>query len=324
MWIVNIKATLMEYLSSIASGLVGKPINDFQPDKQVFHGDLNLIEFSTCHYKLRGTFDQHYWASIPYVFEQECRLGSAILRYAISKYTLDLPLYLWHIGAAEATLTRTISDLGLGIVASLANSGSSANKESFLKFGHPKYAYLHIGSYQDISIDTVKEFYCDFSTGFDIVIEDTTFQMESPDRLSQIKSVIEKMKDDGILILTEKFVGDEYDYWEAIKDTEFKARYFSAESIENKQLNVLSKMENNQVSILEISEITSVLFSAGLCFWNSGNFYSVAVSNKKENLIRFISMLTSPCIPDHFTRSREIIPLFGLVEGELTYSTNNY
>lgn len=313
----------MEYFSSIASGLVGKPMNDLQPNEQLFHRNLDLIRFSTCHYSLRGTFDRHYWTSIPYVFEQECRLGSGILGYAISRYTLDNPLKLWHLGAAEATLTRSISDLGAGIVISFANTGSSENKESFLKFGDPKYAYLYIGSYQDVSIDLLEEFYKGFSNGFDIVIEDTTFQMKSRDRLSQIKTVMEKMKDDGILILTEKFVGDNYNYWELIKDSEFKARYFSTESIKNKRINVLSKMLNNQVSILEISEITSVLFSAGLIFWNSGNFYSIAVSNNVQNLVRFISMLTPPCIPDYFTRHKEIIPLFGLVKGQLAYSTSD-
>ncbi|MDP3982979.1 MAG: hypothetical protein Q8Q65_02800, partial [bacterium] len=78
----NTKDINMEYFSSIASGSVGKPIKNIQPDKKLFHRDLDLIHFSTCHYKLQGTFDRHYWASIPYVFEQECRLGAGLLKYA--------------------------------------------------------------------------------------------------------------------------------------------------------------------------------------------------------------------------------------------------
>jgi len=309
----------MGYFSSIASGLVDKPINNVQPDDQLFHGNLDLINFSKCHYRLQGTFDKHYWASIPYTFEQECRLGTSLLKYALLNNNLDSPLTLWCLGMAEATLARSLSELGLGIIVGFANTGTPENKASFLAHGHPKHAHLYVGSYQKVNSDLLMEFSNIFLNGFDVIIEDTTFQMRELDRFTQIKIVKENLKNDGILILTEKFIGVGYDYWEGIKDNDFKSRYFSIESIENKHSNVLSKIIKNQVTISEISKITSLLFSSGVIFWNSGNFYSVAVSNNKKKLIEFIATLTPPCIPSHFTRNSVITPLFGVARNELVY-----
>jgi hypothetical protein len=313
----------MEYFSSIASGLENKPIKDVQPDEHLFQGNNNLIKFSKCHFRLQGTFDRHYWASIPYSFEQECRLGVSLLRYASLNKTSHNPLTLWCLGGAEGTLARSLSELGGGIINGFVNTGSSENRESFLAHGEPKYAHLYIGSYENVSSDLIGRFSNVFLNGFDIIIEDTAFQMKNADRLSQIKTVLKNLKDDGILILTEKFIGDDYDHWETIKDRDFKSHHFSAESMEAKHVNVLSKMIENQVSIDQISEIASSLFSAGLVFWNSGNFYSIALSNNAKNLTDFISLLPPPCIPTYFTRSKEIVPIFGIKEDQLTYSIQN-
>jgi lysyl-tRNA synthetase class 2 len=297
-------------LSSIASGLTGQPTNNVQLSEDLFRKEMDLINFSKCHAALVGTFDRHYWASIPYVFEEECRLGVGIMKYASLKHTTTNPLTLWCLGMAEATLARTLSELGKGAIVSFANTGSEANEKSFLAHGQPRHAYLHIGFYQDVTKSLIQKYNNVFSDGFDIIIEDTTFQMLGRDRLSQIKQVKKNLKNNGILILTEKFNGDDYDYWETLKDRDFKSFYFSQESIESKRQYVLSEMKKNQVSIPELADICSGLFEAGSIFWNSGNFYSIALSNSSENLARFIAALPDTCIPNRFSRNTDIVAFF--------------
>ena len=63
-----------------------------------------------------------------------------------------------------------------------------------------------------------------FNQGFDIIIEDTTFQMYSPNRSGQINHVKRPLNNDGIFIFTEKHSSehDEYQKREIQKDYSFK------------------------------------------------------------------------------------------------------
>lgn len=309
--------TKIRYFEGVAAGIIDAPKTNVTPDFLLFKEDCSTTEFAKCHYDLKGVFDKHYWASIPYALEQECRLGAGLLRFAL-KYK---PLTLWCMNMAEATLSRSLSKLGRGRVVSLANTTNAINEHSFYAHGNPAHAYLKILSDNTIieQLDNITPNI--FINGFDVIIEDTSFQMKSSDRSSQIYNAKKALRRNGILIMTEKFLGDDYLYWENKKDVCFKTRFFSKSEIENKQIQVLEKMVNNQVSILDIKQAASKLFSYGVIFWNSGNFYSIAVCDDESVLSEFISTMIPPCIPQEFTRGDELLLLFGLNKINLSYRT---
>lgn len=295
-------------LSKIASGDEGKPNRNFAPDQSILEKNANLQTFADTHYKLRGTFDEHYWASIPYVFEQECRLGSGLLTYATHFHSKEGPLLMWHIGAAEGTLTRSLTHLGEGRIVSIADTGSEANRTSFLKHGTPRFAHLFVGHHTDITKDTLAQFDTRFCNGFDVIIEDTCFQMLGNNRAQQIKHVANFLSNSGILILTEKCNTPDYDHWEHVKDSHFKRRFFDETLIEEKKANIVDEMKQNQVSISELQDIARLQFKEVTIFWNSCNFYSIACSNSREHMEVFLDAVGTSVTPDEFIQQEETLP----------------
>jgi hypothetical protein len=81
-----------------------------------------------------------------------------------------------------------------------------------------------------------------FASGFNIIVEDTTFQMYSPIREEQVGFVVQSLKEDGIFIFVEKFRHadiHEYERRELQKDYGFKARYFSSSEVVAKEKDVI-------------------------------------------------------------------------------------
>lgn len=70
------------------------------------------IIFSKLLLRNSGVFVKHYFASIPYSLEEECRLGATILTIA-KKY--NSPLNIFLLGMAEGAMARTISQFSDGI-----------------------------------------------------------------------------------------------------------------------------------------------------------------------------------------------------------------
>ncbi len=124
--------------------------------------------------------------------------------------------------------------------------------------------------------------------------------MYSPNRLKQIEFVTHHLKEGGIFVFVEKFRAiEENDYQrrEYQKDYGFKARYFPQDEIEKKKTAVLKTMFNNEVTLAEMSRAVRAQFDHCVMTWNSGNFYSLAASNSKENLDLYVSQMAAPAIP---------------------------
>src|SRR5688572_8224439 len=74
---------LAAFFETTASGQGGAPdLAQPQLDMSLLDFDLEVSVFSDTHRRLWGPFDSHYFASIPYRLEEECRLGAAILSFA--------------------------------------------------------------------------------------------------------------------------------------------------------------------------------------------------------------------------------------------------
>lgn len=139
--------------------------------------------------------------------------------------------------------------------------------------------------------------------------------MYSKNRYEQIYYVKDKLVEDGVFIFVEKFKIDsaeEYIKREWQKDILFKSNYFSTDQIESKKLDVLSVMNNFEVSLPDFIKSLSKIFKHSVMTWNSGNFYTIMASNSQRSLIELVSNLKPLCIPSIFCYENLPKILFGL------------
>jgi hypothetical protein len=296
---------LAPFFSATAAGRSGMPWRRPDVDRRLLPRDPLVKRFIALHERRQGPFDQHYLSSIPYRFEEECRLGCAILRYASDRSD---PISLYSLGTAEGTMARTISELADGLVETLSCSPNVENERSFFAHGTPPHASFFCGPFHHLTPSAFieSEALRHFQAGFDIIMEDTTFQMYSPNRKKQIAFVAQNLKPDGILLLVEKFRhGDDSEYKrrEDQKDFGFKARYFSTVQILAKEEEVLTQMNENEVTLEEITAVLRDVFLECFVTWNSGNFYTLAASNSPNNLKRLVSKMGRPALPAEYTYS---------------------
>ncbi|NTF63371.1 class I SAM-dependent methyltransferase [Agrobacterium rhizogenes] len=308
---------LSSFFAATAAGRAGRPIREPQVDKRLLKGDDLLDSFVSLHERRRGPFDQHYHSSIPYRLEEECRLGYAILKYSEG---LAGALNLYSLGTAEGTMARTISELADGRIESLSCSPNIENQQSFLAYGNPPHASFFLGPFHHLTqaLRHSRQDLIKFSSGFDIIFEDTTFQMYSPNRLDQIGFVSQHLKEDGLLLLVEKFQNpdiQEYQRREDQKDHGFKARYFSHADIVAKEAAVLTIMNQNEVTLADMGAAVKPYFRHCYITWNSGNFYSLVASNSLPNIERFISGLIEPAIPGEYVYGPLPRSLFSSIGG---------
>jgi hypothetical protein len=202
-------------------------------------------------------------------------------------------------------MARTVSELGGGDIETLCCSPNVENRQSFYAYGNPVHATFFLGPFHRLTRERMG--HCEtlqqFRAGFDIILEDTTFQMYSPNRRDQVGFVAQHLKPDGIFLFVEKFRHDddaEYQRREQQKNRDFKALYFSGDEILTKQATVLSRMHDNEVTLAAMGQVLARDF--GHCFvtWNSGNFYTLAASRSAENIQAFLRCLRSPALPTTF------------------------
>jgi len=301
--------SLFGAFDKIASGKSGAPVyGHVAADAALFAGRCDIQAFHDTYLQFSGTFNAHFLASIPYVLEEECRLGAAVARYLTDLARTEGRLTtLQTIGNAEAVIARTIVARSGGAVNSLSNSPTKANHLEFLR-NRPPGSYFFHGPFFDLNTRLYARDHGapQFEQPFDIVYEDTTFQMYGPDRDYQVPFVLKNLRQDGIFVCLEKCRlkdEDEYIRREMQKDLEFKRKYFMAEQIK-KKAQILNEMENGQVYLEHlVAAIVQHLPHVELT-WNSGNFYMLAASASRAALDRFVAHLGPPCIPDEFSPER--------------------
>jgi hypothetical protein len=298
---------LAGFFSETAAGKSGVPVRKPVIDTRLLPDDALLHRLIELHSRRQGNFDQHYHGSIPYRLEEECRMAHALLRYAQLGFS-DVSLY--SLGTAEGTMARTLSELSRGKIQSLSCSPNEENYRCFVAFGEPSHAHFFLGPFHRLTKDYLRsEKQLErFSTGFDFILEDTTFQMYSPNRRKQIEFVADHLKEDGILLFVEKFrAADPRDYEgrESQKDFGFKTRYFGLEEIQRKSKLVLSTMHDCEVTLEEMANAVYAFFRYCVVTWSSGNFYGLAASNSKENLRRYLSLMVHPAIPAEYVYEPE-------------------
>jgi len=296
---------------SLAGGRSGKPaIDEVIPDSSLFKGRVGIKEFYARYRYYSGTFNLHFLSSIPYILEEECRLGAALVQYLLSEIrSLNRTAKIQTVGNAEGVIARTIADLGDGRIATLTNSPTEANKHEFFR-RHVKNSFFYLGPFFEITKDMIagSESLNEFSQGFDVIYEDTTFQMYGPDREEQIAFVLQNLRKDGVFICLEKCLHTsrkEYSARECQKDSVFKKKYYSQQQLANKET-ILQAMFAGQVLLSELNDAIKKNLKHTKLVWNSGNFYIIVASDKVDKLESFVSLLGPACINPEFVF--EIIP----------------
>lgn len=267
------------------------------------HKEILLHEniYSNC----LGIFFRHAIASIPYLSEEILRTNLAIRKYAVwKKHDIKNPLTYWETSSADGTRARTLGNFSKGIIVTLTDSPNFGNEYAFNKSCLHSYSYFYRGAFIDICPEylkkqTISNF---FKDGFDIIWENTTFQMYGKNRYEQTYYISKSLKNDGIVLFLEKMSNKDlnlYSKMEKIKD-EFKSDFFVQEQIENKKTDILKTMENGQVTLEKFVNEVSKVFKYGYCIWNSSNFYEIAASNSKKNIEYFIGCLDECFVPNEF------------------------
>ena len=70
-----------DFFEKTALGELGEPNNTYLGDINLFKNDEKMSSFYLNHRKLQGQFDKHFYSSIPFILEEECRVGSALKDY---------------------------------------------------------------------------------------------------------------------------------------------------------------------------------------------------------------------------------------------------
>ncbi|MGN6448448.1 MAG: class I SAM-dependent methyltransferase [Brucella intermedia] len=297
---------MFSFFSATASGRSGAPKKNPAVDPRLLQFDNRLSRFAKIQQSLWGNFDPHYFSSIPYRLEEEIRLGDALLEYGISKAQVrGGPVGYYVLGAAEGTFARTLSSMATGSILTLSCSPNEENEESFYRRGRPQYSTFFLGPFHRLtssflSTDAILK---PLAGKFDVILEDTTFQMYSSNRSAQIEFVKQYLRDDGIFLFVEKHTQpnqEEYLRRELQKDYGYKARYFSSADIDKKREAILQRMNLNEVSLENMAFAIGEHFSHACITWNSGNFYTIAASNDADNLHALVGNMCEPCIPNEY------------------------
>ncbi|NET15168.1 MAG: class I SAM-dependent methyltransferase [Okeania sp. SIO1H6] len=298
--------SLLKHFENIAAGISQAPTQSIYATSDFLSKSNEYREYHTVFQRNIGTFYKHLCASIPFFIEEQCRIGVALQRLAKHRLKDEKnPFTYYETSSADGTNARTLAEYSQGMIRTLTDSPNPANGENFHKLCQHSYSDFYIGPFVDITPEYIsaRNDRPDLKYGFDVIYENTTFQMYHPNRKAQIAYVKRVLKSDGLMIFCEKLINpvrDEYERREHLKDNLFKAYYFTKADIDQKVSQILEEMEQCQVTLDELVDAISYHFKYAYMIWNSTNFYELVASNDQSNLQKFISFLGEHYVPAPF------------------------
>lgn len=311
--------SLLDKFGKIVTAESGQPHCHPVLDENLLQHDAIALAFSKIRQSCAGAFNYHYVASLPYILEEQCRFGAGLLLYSIKKAKVSNDtLKVYTLGDASGVMARALTEISKGNIHTLTCSPNQENQDHFYSKNTRPEAYFFYGPFFNVTPDLlINNKQSPFHGGFDVIVEDTTFQMYSAERLEPIFLACRNLKDDGIFVMLEKVKHEELEEYlrrEHQKDAQFKKRYFTDEQIEAKKSSILKTMQSQEATLNELIAALRPRFKCALIIWNSGNFYTIAASNSVTNLTLFVESLTAPAIPKEYCY--EILPriLFGSFE----------
>lgn len=316
--------TLSSRFAGLASGTSGQPHTRVQLDPALLGHDAQALAFAAAHRERAGTFNAHFIASIPYILEEQCRFGAALWRYGVElERRYGRPANVYTLGDAAGVTARALTQVANGSIHTLTCSPTKENRGEFFARGAPEGAAFFLGPFFEVTPTALLEAgIIGFDQNFDVLVEDTTFQMYGPERYEPIALARRNLRDDGIFVLIEKIRHEdqqEYLRRERQKDEDFKARYFDISQISEKRSTILDHMQKMEASVEELTHALQRHFSAAVITWNSGNFYTIAASSNVANLSRFVCGMLPPAIPAEFCYEPLPKILFGMEAAKIAF-----
>lgn len=300
-----------DFFEKTASGMSGAPdLGNPEPDMGLLSYDLDCMTFWDTHRRLWGHFDNHYFASIPYRLEEECRLACAILSFGQKAWARSgRPATIYTLGAGAGTLARSLARLGDGRLKTINCSPTNGNRVCFhARRGSDDASFYH-GPFFELDDDryATDESLQPFRDGYDVLLEDTTFQMYGRDRESQTGFIAPRVKQNGLLVQVQKLTHPEPELYlkrERQKDEMYKSKFFSSTQIVEKKRGILDTMVDFQVDLETSRAALQSYFRYSVVTWNSGNFYTIVSSNCLESIRTFGISMLEPAIPAEFCYER--------------------
>lgn len=292
------------FFDRTASGQSGAPdLSEPEIDMGILDFDLDVAVFADTYQRLRGTFDSHYVASIPYRYEEACRMGAAILPFALRTWARNgSPTTIYTLGTGTGRMSRALATLGDGRIKTLCCSPTAANREAFYANRGSEHAHFFLGPFFELDAERYASDpdLVGFRGGFDVLVEDTTFQMYDSDRRKQLEFIAPKIRPGGVLVLVQKLAQRDprvYEARERQKDEQFKSKFFSGSQIAEKKDVVVSTMSTLQVDLETTASALASFFRYAALTWNSGNFYTIVASNSRASILELVSLMLKPAIP---------------------------
>lgn len=315
---------IADFFTQVAEEKLGVPKRLPEANLQLLVPDPLTKRFAKQHQQRQGPFDRHYYASIPYRLEEDCRLGSALLRYADTQQFTACPLMIWALGAAEGTTFRTVSELANGQIKTLCTSPTKENQRSFHAHGTPSNSTFLLLPFHHFTKDLIRQRkdLGQFDIGFDIIVEDTCFQMYCRNRTQQIQHVSQHLKPGGLLIFVEKFRhmnAQAFALRERQKNFGYKAAFFDPSEINGKSQRILNIMHQNCVTLNAMVDAIARTFHYCILTWNSGNFCTLIAGNRFDNLAQFVSSMDPPAIPFEYVYEKTPTLLLGPRDGFIRF-----
>lgn len=295
------------FFERTASGIDGAPhIGAPEPEVDLLAHDLDAMVFWDTHRRLWGHFDSHYFASIPYRLEEECRLATAILSFGLETWArMGRAATIYTLGAGAGTLARALAKLGDGRIETINCSPTNGNRVCFFANRGSDHASFYHGPFFELDDQRYAADHTlqPFRDGYDILLEDTTFQMYGRDRKNQIGFIAQRVRHNGILVQVQKLLQSDPDAYrerEHQKDSVFKTRFFAPDQIIEKKRGVLDLMFDFQVDLETSRSALKSFFRYSVVTWNSGNFYTIVSSNSKQSISTLVTSMTNPAVPKEF------------------------
>jgi ribosomal protein S18 acetylase RimI-like enzyme len=165
-----------------------------------------------------GNFDQHIDTSIPDYREQQTRKAVAITK------TFGSGAKMIDLGSSEGSFGKAITDYSRGGVQTDNLDPNDAMEQHFNTTPVPQGAQF------------VKSYFGEHNPGqiYDVVHESMLFQFIGPERQQHIAQAKDLLQPNGLLLVDEKVITDNFDQNEAEKD-QWKSQFYSPEQLQQKQ-----------------------------------------------------------------------------------------
>ncbi|NEO72683.1 hypothetical protein [Moorena sp. SIO3H5] len=265
-----------------------------------------LLDYHDLFQRNMGIFDKHFVASIPFLVEENCRIGVGI--YRLAQHLVkekDNYITLWETGGGDGVNGRTMAEFSKGLIRTLSTSTSVNSKNNFYRLCNHDYSKFHHGSFINLTPEyiTSQQDLSFLYNGFNIIYENVTFPFYGSEREDLIDYVARLLKKDSLIIFLEKLRHpdeSEYRKREKIKDDQYKANYFSDSEIEEKRVDMLEVIERGQVDFKSLTNAIKKHFKYVYLIWNSANFYEFVASNNELIVSKFIELLPPIYVPSPF------------------------